>query len=356
MISLTIALILSLSAIYFNRSWGVAIAFFVFIWILYGWNYHNGDYDAYERIYNASFLSLADENYEIGYRILCIAGGIIGLSFQQFLIIISAVIIFFLSRFVLRYSKHPALFICIFFWFFFPLDYVLLRNFFAFSIVLQGLICIIDNVRFKYFKYVIFVLLASLIHYSSFFYIILIPAFLYQKPISFLYVILTVLCGLILYKFVGQGIIINILSGGTRDTQYQTNFITFISLFFFQLLGTSFIIYLFNKNWRDIPFSEQSTEESRFYLIFLNINIIVFLVTVLYFDFSIFVRLYRNVAIINCIFILNLVFELDEKNLIGKIKLILFFACYLIFFFSYFIAPFLNDTLLSLFKFNKFLE
>lgn len=351
MIAFLIALILSFFSVAFSKSKIIATLFMVFIWILYGWNFSNGDYGAYEKIYNASILSLVDENYEIGFRLLCITASLSGLSFQGFLIILSGIIVILFSRFFLKYSSHPAFVVLVFFWFFFPLDYVLLRNFLAFSLVLQGLICVFDDVKFKYIKFAAFVLLGSSIHYSSIFYFILIPFFTLKKPASLTYVIMLVILGVFLYKVVGQGIVAVYLSSGDRGDAYQTNLITFIALFICQLLGTGFVIYLYKMLQRDESFEH----DSKFYLIFLNVNIAVFFITVMYFDFSIFVRLYRNVALINCVFISNLVFGLFPMNVLKKAKMAVFFICYLIFFFIYFIAPFLNDTLISLFMYNKLL-
>jgi hypothetical protein len=352
MIASLLAFVLSAFSIGFKKSKAVTVLFALFIWVLFGWNYSNGDYEGYEEKYNTSFLLLLNTSYEIGFNLLCVGSNLIGLSFPQFLIIISGITLLLLLRFILRYSIYPALVIVLFFWVFFPLDYVLLRNFLAFSIVLQGLICVIDDVDYKYVKFIFLILLASTIHSSSFIYLILLLAFYFKTQIKFLYVVLLVLLGIVFYKIIGQAILANVLNvSGGRGDYYQTNLITFISLLILQLVGTIFIIYLYFL----LKIESLSTSLARFYLIFLNINVVIFLITVLYFDYSIFIRLYRNIAIVNCVFITNIIFIIYPKNIIGRLKVFFFFLCYLILFFNYFITPYIEDTLLSLFKYNRLL-
>lgn len=350
MVLLILALLLTFLAILFKESKIITIGIFALMWILFGWNSNNGDYEAYEKIYDSSFLSLVNENYEIGYRLLCVGGNIIGLEFQEFLIVIAAIILSLWLKFILQHAIYPALVSLLFFWFFFPLDYVLLRNFLAFAIVLQGVASLIKEAKFKYIKFTIFVIIAYTIHSSSVFYLsFLLLAFSEGKELNFFRIFTLTVLGLIFYIFFAHNYIIGLLSLGNRDEFYQTNLITFIYLLIMQIASTVFIIYLYYKIKPDI------SNKPNFYLILFNINLIAFFLTIMYFDFSIFVRLYRNIAIINCLFITNAIAILPEKKFGLKLKLSVLFVYYLIFMFNFFITPYLEDTLYALFKNNLLL-
>jgi len=354
MLGLILAIILTLFALFFKRSKIATGLLFILMWILFGWNYWNGDYEAYEKIYNESIFALFLNSYETGYILLNIIFKIWEFSFQEFLIVISGFSLLLLCRFVVKYSVYPALFSAIFLWVFLPLDYVLLRNFLAFSIVLQGICSLIDNVKYKYFKFILFIFLASTIHSSSIFYLLILPVIRRETQLKLSVILIAVVGGFVVYLFFGRVLLYNFLKdfGGGRSEFYQTNLITFFSLFLSQVILTNFIVYIYSK----FNPEENNFLNSNFYLLIFNINLIALFLIIFYYDFSIFVRLFRHISILNCILITNVLYLLNkEKNgvfLASTLFINIFFIFYLFFFFSYFIISYKDFTIFPLFENN----
>lgn len=358
MLGLILAIILTVLALIFKKSKIVTVLLFILMWILFGWNYWNGDYDMYERNYKESIFALFEKTYETGYVLLNILFNSFQCSFQEFFMTMSGISLLLLLRFVLKYSLYPALFSVIFLWIFLPLDYVLLRNFIAFSIVLQGICSLIDNVKYKYLKFILFVLLASTIHSSSIFYLLILVIAARDTELKF-QVILAVAVGITMfYATFGKLILYNFLEdfGRGRGEFYQTNLVTFFSLFLAQLLCTNFIVYAYSQ----IKAEKKTFINSNFYLLFFNINLIFFFLIVLYYDFSIFVRLFRHISIINCILITNILYHLNknknEELIVPKLLINVFFVLYLFFFLAYFVFPFDYFTIFPMFENNLILS
>lgn len=342
--SILIFSILFFLSILYPSSKFLAKLLLLFSWILFGWNFHNGDYKAYEFIYNND---AALKNYEGGYQFLINLSKTFGLDYQGFLILLSGIIVLLWSRFFLRFSSYPALFCSLFIIFFFPLDFILLRNTVAFSIVMQGLIFLFErDQRSRVNNLLLFssmIFIAALFHKSSLFYFLLLILFFIER-INFFQIFLIVLISLGIYIGFAKFYLYDLLKdSGDRSVLYQSNFITFISLTVYQLIGTYFIylVYISDRDNSNVK-------------TLLNINFILFLAIVLYYDFSIFVRLYRNIAIINSIFVLNFLFE-NKINQGFKVFLSIFFIVYLIFIYLYFIFPFQSMTIEALFYNNLIL-
>lgn len=358
MLGLIVAIILTLLAFIFKRSKLLTVLLFVLMWILFGWNYWNGDYDMYEKRYKESIFALLENTYETGYVLLNILFNSFQFSFQQFFITMSGISLLLVLRFVLKYSLYPALFAAIFLWIFLPLDYVLLRNFMAFSIVLQGICSLIDNVKYKYLKFTLFVLLASTIHSSSMFYFLILLVVGKDKKLVFQQILFAAVGITLFYATFGKLILHNFLDdfGDGRGDFYQTNLITFFSLFLAQLLCTNFIVYAFSK----IETQQKTFVNSNFYLLFFNINLIFFFLIVLYYDFSIFVRIFRHISLINCILVTNILYHLNkhksEDLIVPKLLINVFFVLYLFFFLAYFVFPFDYFTIFPMFENNLILS
>lgn len=322
-----------------KKSKFLTVIILFYIWLLWGWNYWNGDYEAYERKYNFFLTNVLDSNYEIGYSALMILSNQFGLDFQQFFQVVSLLIIICWGRFILFFSKTPALYSIILLFVFFPLDYVLLRNTLAFSIVLQGLLSIMKNAKYKYIKYILCVLLASTIHSSALFYLSLIIAFKFKR-INKLHVVFGVIFTLliaILYK----GILLNYLGDNSegRAVAYSHTIMAFLYFSVIQILNY-IIIHVCYKRMNNL--------EGGIYNMFIRVNLILLFLIVLYFVLSITVRLFRNIAIVNTLLMLNIC-SCYFKNII-KYKILL--LLYIITLFLMFILPVIDDTLLSLYKYN----
>lgn len=338
--SLLISGSLTLLTIVNNKSRTLTVVFWFFIWVLWGFNYWNGDYEPYESRYNNSLLMLGESTYEYGYAYVMALSNLFNLSFQTFLQILSGIVIILWLRFIFLTSQYPALYTAIFFIFFLPLDYVLLRNSLAFSIVLQGIIPILKNHKYKYFKLMFFVILASLFHSTSIFYVLLALVFL-KKDFKASYFIIISLGAFLLFMVMQQQVtgMVNSYSED-RLSMYGSSFNIFLLYCLIQILNFRIIKLFCNNATYDI---KQEFE------MLLKFNIILLLLLALYYVLPISIRLFRNVAIINSIYMLNLCMHKRSKTEL-HVSLLLYLALlYWLFIYNvreYTIYPLFENNLL----------
>jgi len=330
--------VLILVSVVFKESKIIALLFLCLMWILWGWNYDNGDYSAYETLYNN--VLVLHGNYEIGYKFLMFIANISGLTFQQFQIILSLLIVILWTRFIFVCSEAPALYAACVFVTFFPLDYVLLRNTLSFAIVLQGICSIIKGKRYGLLKFTILVLLASTIHFSSLFYLSLIFVFKY-KNIQFEVLYLIVFAVIVIALFLSN-FLYSFLSeiSENRGDVYGSSLITFIIYSFYQISNTLIVSDFYNISKKNF----YRTEEFR--IIYL-INIVLLLLIVMYLIFPISIRIFRNVSMLNIAYMLNL-YNRGELPMYAKVVIILS----IVFWIDQFIFPVWDKTFFSLYHYN----
>ncbi len=190
----------------------VFILLFVFSWILFGLNYSNADYENYEAAYNDIKYGRENDYFEIGFFALIKLSAALGLSYQVFLVIISAVCLFIFTKALSYLTNNLALSFACYLIYPFVFDVVQYRNFLAFAFVLFGLHYLLDNnsktVK-NVLKYFLFVVLGSLFHlsviiYSLFFLVII-------KRTRILAVVTAVLFAIIVFLIINQEILVNLL-------------------------------------------------------------------------------------------------------------------------------------------------
>lgn len=327
----------------------IAILIFGLMWVFFGWNYWNGDYDMYEAMYKDLFEIIDIFKYEGGYDALMLLSNLIGFDFQEFLIIVSAFILLSLLRFLLIFSKFPAIVAFFFMFAFFPLQFVLLRNFLAFSILLLGLIPLLKDSRYKYLKYIFAVLVASTIHISSFFYLLFLPAF-FKKKFTTKSIYILVLISLALFV-ISQSFITSLidLSPKDRNSAYNTGISQFLIYSFIQIINLYFVNhFLKGKNKTD-------SIDDKSYIInnkIIYINIIMLFLIVVYFKFGIFIRILINFSFVNMVFIINKFSNTNNKTILNKCLILL----YLLFNFFMFVFAVKEFSLIPMFENNLLLD
>ena len=137
-----------------------------FLWFLFAFNQWNGDRDGYELHYLSR--SVSEWGVEIGYGYLNVFFRWVGFSYQEFQVVIAALCMLLLSRYIYNFSVVPFFVLFIYAIFFFPLDYVLIRSFLAFCVFLQGLFFLFKGGFSGRLLYFLMVLLATVIHQSAF--------------------------------------------------------------------------------------------------------------------------------------------------------------------------------------------
>lgn len=349
MIASFLVFILTFLSSIFKKSKIVAYLIFGLMWVFFGWNYWNGDYDMYEAMYKNLFELIDIFKYEGGYDALMLASNLFEFNFQEFLIIISAFILLSLLRFLLVFSKFPAIVSFFFMFAFFPLQYVLLRNFLAFAIVLHGLIPLLKDAKYKYIKYIGAVLIACTIHISSFFYLLFLPAFFKKKlTAQSIYILVTI--SLILFIFSQSFItaIIN-LSPKDRNSAYNTGIFQFVIYSLIQIINLYFVNhFLYTKENTNTNTNEYQIINKQI----IYINIIMLFLIVVYFKFGIFIRVLINFSFINMIFVINQ-FNFKKYNTsLNKFLIML----YLLFNFFMFVFVVKENSLIPMFEKNLLLD
>lgn len=330
----------------FQKSKLLNYLYFLFVCLLVCGNYNNGDYLAYERMYNAVFFEDISSFYEVGYKLLMIAGKLHGLTYQEFYSLIIMVPLFIVDRFIIKYSKLPFLCFVIFTIVYLPLDYVLLRNFISFSIILIGLEQILEKRKHAFYKYFCCVIIASTIHVSSLFYLILFwgrnKSRLKIKNILF-YILLMFLFFILVTRSLSQEEVVD------RTEEYSASILGFLILSFIQIVNL-LIVNLFYRYKKTIS----GFYDEKDYLI-ININILLLFLVILYWSVGIFSRIFRHVSIINMIFFMNILSYYCNRLSHTRKLLLIIFIVYIIYFISFYTST-LEDTIFSLFLYNNIFE
>lgn len=343
MISVLIYIVLIILSFIFRTSKLLSVVILIFMWVLWGWNYDNGDYVAYKTLYENALFDVG--YYEVGYKLLMQVAQINGLDFQQFQILISLIVILLWGRFAFLLSYTPALFLVCVSLFFFPLDYVLLRNTLAFSIVLQGFYCVFAKRKLALVKYFVFVLCASTIHSTSLFYLLFLIIF--KKGFFKSHgILLAVIVFSILLILPLSSHILSFLSVFAEDRGeiYGSSYPIFVMYSFFQVINV-FFIYLFYSC--SVGNKIYVHEFRTLYMM----NLLLLFLIVLYFVLPISIRIFRNVAFVNMLYLLNLNQRIHLKFVLKLLIILMpfFLVCE-------FIIPVWDYTMFSLINFNLLLK
>lgn len=292
----------------------------LFCFLLFGWNEWNGDYDMYEEMYNYhKFFDLG--YYEFGYYEL--SGFFVNnnFTFKQYLIVYSFIVIFLFYRVIYKLSLFPGLVAFFYLIIYFPLDYVLIRNTLAFGIISQGFILLFNNHKYKVLIYIVLVLFAWSIHFSSIIYLMFLFAFT-EKKLNVKIISLYVVGSLIIYLFfrtIFIGIFID--ANSIKFDVYNNSIIQFLLFSLFQIANFFIVSYLIGKR-----------NETQYIYLF-NINLLMLFLIIIYYDMTIFIRVFRNISFLNLIILSNVAFS--ENNLKKRI----IFTLYMSLFFIGFIYP-----------------
>jgi hypothetical protein len=235
---------------------------------------------------------------------------------------------------------------------FFSLDFVLMRNFLAFAVFLQGMLILFEDKPYSRIKYGVLILLAATIHQSSLMYILfmIMPVSRVVSLSKFFLMFLSFVFVYVLIRFAVPLPDAIALHFNYYNTSLKSSFANmFVHLA--SLLFIAFAVLGERKSLRKIDCSSGREKELAFVL---NLNLFSLFFMVLYFESEIFVRLLRSIMFFNILHCVNSLFLLRRTYLFLTLY-ILFFATYLILFFvvpvaGYSIIPlFDNNLLLNLF-------
>lgn len=165
-----ITIILCISGLVWKKSKILFMLLLVWMWILFGWNTDNVDYANYVYLYNTE-PSLTEFNYEFGYRLICAAGNMLGLEYQQFLIPISAIGLILIASTIKKYSENPCYVLSLYLITTFFVNVIQIRSFLASAIIIFAIRYLVERSKVNNIIYVTFTLIASTIHFSALFYL-----------------------------------------------------------------------------------------------------------------------------------------------------------------------------------------
>ena len=157
----------------------LAFAFVVFFaWILYAFATNGPDYYSYESWYSYSVTQGFLQRFEIGFSGIMFLCAKLGLSFQQFIMVLSALGLFIFSISVYKYCQHPVLAMVLYLFYPFVFDVVQLRNFISFAIILFGIRFLKEFTLKNALLYGLCCLLAMSMHRTALFYVFFYIAYL----------------------------------------------------------------------------------------------------------------------------------------------------------------------------------
>lgn len=338
MLDIQITISLLCLSVLFKKSRTITILFFLFIWSLWGANTWNGDSEAYRWQFENAIWNINTNEYEKGYVVLTFILRYIGLSYQQFLGLISFILLLSILRYILKYSKYPALFSLMYF-FVFIMEFVYLRNYIVHALLLYGVMLVLEKVKYYKFWFILIVLLATSIHSTAIIGLILCFAFFNKedKLINIRKVLIYVAFFVFFMAFLFDTLQYVLGSFYLNKISYYATGGGFSNIFFAHLILVLLVYYFFTtilKQSKTIP-----NKVRRWYIIIVNINILSLFYLGLYFQIPYFARIVRF------LFTLDLIFMTSALYYIRNLKLKLWSYTYICFVFLFIIIMFLKSTL-----------
>jgi hypothetical protein len=202
-----------------KKIWKITLVYsFLYLWVVAAFSITKADYYTYERSYYYNEMSGISLGLQPLWKAMMYFGREKGLSYQTFqsvIIFISLLLLFWLvSRYISNYS-----WVLIFYLFYpFALDGIQIRNFLAFVVVLWGIEFYIvnENAKFRLIKFLLVILLASMIHVSmavyAVFCVLCIPSLSRKESLKVLGIISAGFCAIFLEINSGSTLLAEIFS------------------------------------------------------------------------------------------------------------------------------------------------
>lgn len=324
------------------KSKAIVVLAFIVTWVAIAGNYDNADYDQYLIRYDRGL----DVFVDIGFSSLCYFFNKLGYDYQTFKGVISFICLIFVFRTISKFCKDVTLGVAIFLIFPFIIDITQFRNFVAYSIVFLGMPGLFEDGKKGVIIFLICVVLASTIHSSSVFYAFFV---LSKYRIKWWHIGIV---AIIIY-FVKE--IIKLYFAQMLETDKLELFEkpSTLGAFFgaFVVLITVVIIwYVYSRqkgnHYTGYKLSYKFCSEKTW--VYCNMMLIILIPFL--FDNANYSRIYRNIAVLNMIFIYNAYYI--NKNL----KLLLMSGYYAYFIFSSYLAgSYIKEVLYPVFTYNSIL-
>lgn len=125
----------------------VNIITFIFIIVLFAGNTYNGDYNAYVSAYTYNYRI---EEFEYGFQIFMQICRILGLTYNQFLLVLALIGYGLIYNVLLKYSKSISVFVSLYFAILIFYDINQIRNFLGVAILFFACAKLQENKKIAY--------------------------------------------------------------------------------------------------------------------------------------------------------------------------------------------------------------
>ena len=297
-----------------------------------------GNTDNPDRIfYVDNFQSIrvdgGNASFEPGYQWLAYSASILGLDYGAFHFVMTAVALLLIARTILDLCDQPGLAMCAYLCFPFIWDVTQVRNFYAMALILFSMRYLLVEQRASPAKYTLTILLATLFHITSAFYLLFLLARIRNRFVLWgmlalgagaYFSLFSELVTSPLLAFIGDKIDVY--------TTTETSMVTKLSV------GTFYAISLAMVWWAGRRIAGRGPAIMGVWAIsgplILNMNLIAGLSILPTLDNLDFIRLFRNIFLINCIFVINAI----RSRRSGRMTLTLSFLLYLVVTFTGFVV------------------
>lgn len=258
-----------------------------------------------------------DDSFEPGYQALARLASGFDLAYGVFHFGLTSIALLLIAHTVRSLTARPGLalfaYVCFpFFW-----DVTQIRNFYAMAIVLYAMKFLLVERRVSVPKYVITILCASLFHITSVFYLLFLLARLRGRLLLWGSLAIGVVGYLSLFSALVASPLLAFI-GGKIDvyTTTETSIVTKAALLIFYLTTMALLCW---ASWRGRAPSNPGSGRSALSspemagekmlmispTILLNVNLVAGFAILLALDNLDFIRLFRNIFLINCILVIN---------------------------------------------------
>lgn len=359
-----ITIVLIILGITLKRSKMVFYLLLIWMWILYGWNTNNSDYYNYVFAYDNAEYLMGINFYEVGYRWIVYTGKLLGLSYQQFLILVSGIGLSLISSTIKKYSKTPAFVLVLYLISTFFTNVVQVRSFLAVAVIIYAIRYLVDGGKRGIITYVIFTFIATSIHFSALFYILFVFCQIINKRVLIIVTLsITVFSYFISTSGLVQSIVLSLtdidkvaiwVSGRNLNSYVFNGLIQVISLY---------VLTRFNKiNNREKVYNHDNyningkllINKDKYMKTVYEINWIMLVSTVLYVFDGTFVRIFTGIIPLNLIFLSNMLYRPRSNKVISvkTLKRSFVLIIYALVIFAITVLRYAEYTLIPIMKYN----
>lgn len=302
-----------------------------------------GNLDNPDRIHyvdNFQGIRTGGENasFEPGYQLLASWGSMLGLDYGTFHFVMTAVALLLIGKTILDLCDQPGLAMFAYLCFPFIWDVTQVRNFYAMALILFSMRYLLVEQRASPAKYALTILLATMFHVTSAFYLLFLLARVRNRWV--LWGLLTLGTGAYFTLFsdlVNSPLLAFIGNKIDVYTTTETSLVTKLSV------GAFYAASLAMVWWAGRRISNRGASAHGPALmgawaisapLILNMNLIAGLSILPTLDNLDFIRLFRNIFLINCIFVINAI----RSRRSGRMTFTLSFLLYLVVTFTGFVV------------------